>query len=325
MKRRAALAAAVTGAASLAFPGLLQAQPADYPSRPIRIIAPFPAGQASDIMARLFGDRIAKALGQPVVVENRIGAGGNIGTEAGAKAAGDGYTLTLATAALPISTHVYKLNFDPAADFAPVAQFTITPLVLVVNQKLPVNSVAELIAYGKKNPGKLTFASSGPGTSHHLAGEMFKAQAGLDILHVPYRGSAAAHIDLIGGTVDIMFDNIMAVNPHVKSGKLKALAVTTRTRSPLLAEAPTMAEAGMPSFEAVAWFGLMAPKATPKAVVAKLNGAIQAALAQADVQKQLADMGAQPVPGSPEAFEAFFLSEIRKWGPVVQKANVKLD
>jgi tripartite-type tricarboxylate transporter receptor subunit TctC len=322
---RRAVMTALAAAALGQSPAALAQASNDYPERPIKILVPFPPGQASDIMARLFGDRIAQTLGQPVVVENRVGAGGNIGTEAGARAAGDGYTLTLATAALPISTHIYKLNFDPATDFAPVAQFTVTPLVLVMNPKLAFKTVAELIAYAKQHPGKLTFASSGPGTSHHLAGEMFKVQAGIDVLHVPYRGSASAHTDLMGGIVDIMFDNIMAVGPHIKAGKLQALAVTTKNRAPTLAQTPTMAQAGLPAFEAVAWFGLLAPKSTPTPIVAKLNGAVQSALAQPDIQKRLADMGAQGMPGTPAAFQSFFLADIKKWEPVVRQANVKLD
>jgi len=228
--KRVLLAAAVATVAATLSCGAALAQ--TYPDRPIRVIVPFPPGQASDTIMRLVGERLARSLGQPVLVDNKPGAGGNIGSDAGAKSPPDGYTLTVATAALPISKHVYrKLPFDPAKDFAPIALMTITPLVLVTRPDLPVKSVADLVEQAKKNPGKLTFASSGPGTSHQLSGELFKTLAGVDMLHIPYKGSPPAHIDLMAGTVDIMFDNIVPVSPHIKQGKLKALAVTTRTRA----------------------------------------------------------------------------------------------
>ena len=311
-------------AASAAFCTAAFAQ--DYPSRPIKVIVPFPAGQASDTIARMVGERLAKSLGQPVLVDNKPGAGGNIGTDAGAKAPADGYTLTMATAALPIGKHVYrKLPFDPARDFVPVTLMTITPLVLVTRADFPARSVAELVEYTKKNPGKVTFASSGVGTSHHLSGELFKALAGVDLLHVPYKGSPPAHLDLMGGSVDIMFDNIVPVSPHVKQGKLKALAVTTKTRAAALPEVPTMAEAGFPAFEAVAWFGLLAPTGTPKPIVDRLNREVVAILRSPDIRERLAAMGATTVGDSPEEFGRFMAAEIDKWGPIVRRAQIELE
>jgi tripartite-type tricarboxylate transporter receptor subunit TctC len=297
-----------------------------YPDKPIKLIVPYPAGQASDSIARLVGEHLGKSLGQPVVVDNRPGAGGNIGTDAGAKAPPDGYTLTMATAALPISKHVYrKLPFDVEKDFAPVTLMTITPLVLVTRPDLPANSVAELAELARKNPGKMTFASSGLGTSHQLSGELFKTLAHIDLLHVPYKGSAPAHIDLMAGTVDMMFDNIVPVTPHIKAGKLKALAVSTKTRAAALPDVPTMAEAGFKDFEAVAWFGLLAPAGTPAPIVDKLSKEVNAILRQPDIARQLAAMGATPVGSTPQEFSRHISNEIRKWAPVVERAQISIE
>lgn len=323
MNRREMLAA-MAASAMTAAGGQAFAQ--SFPNQPLRIIVPFPAGQASDVIARLVADRVSQALGQPIIVENRPGAGGNIGTEAGARAANDGHTLTIATAALPISKLIYrKLPFDPVTDFAPVTRMTITPLLLVTSPKLGVNSVAELVEFAKKNPGKVSFASSGPGTSHHLSGELFAALSGTKLLHVPYKGSPPAHIDLMSGQVDIMFDNIVAVGPQVRQGNLKALATTTKTRVPTLPDLPTMAEAGYPTFEAVAWFGVLAPKGTPQPVIARLNDEFGKALAAPDIRQKLTDMGAQVSPGTPEEFGQFLAAEVAKWEPVVQRAGIAID
>ncbi|MBL8522172.1 MAG: tripartite tricarboxylate transporter substrate binding protein [Betaproteobacteria bacterium] len=298
----------------------------DYPNKPIKVFVPFPAGQASDTIARVVGERLAKSLGQPVVVENKPGAGGNIGSDQGAKAPADGYTLTVATAALPISKNVYrKLPFDPEKDFAPITLMTITPLVLVTRADLGVKDVAGLVDYAKKNPGKVTFASSGTGTSHHLSGELFKALSGTDLLHVPYKGSPPAHVDLMGGSVDIMFDNIVPVSPHVKAGKLKALAVTTKTRASALPDVPTMAESGFGSFEAVAWFGMLAPAGTPQPIVDRLNKEIVAILNTPDIKEKLASLGATVVGDKPEEFGKFMSAEIAKWAPVVKRAQIALE
>jgi tripartite-type tricarboxylate transporter receptor subunit TctC len=310
--------------AATLFSGAVLAQ--GYPNKPIRVIVPFPAGQASDTIMRLVGERLGKALGQPVVVDNKPGAGGNIGSDQGAKAPPDGYTLTVATAALPISKTVYrKLPFDPAKDFAPVTLMTITPLVLVTRPDLPVKNVAELVAQAKNNPGRMTFASSGPGTSHHLSGELFKTLAAVDMLHVPYKGSPPAHIDLMAGTVDIMFDNIVPVTPHIKAGKLKALAVTTKTRAASLPDVPTMTEAGFANFEAVAWFGLLAPAGTPKPIVDRLNKETVAILNTPDIKERLAGLGATTVGNTPDEFGAFINTEIDKWAPIVKRAQIELE
>ena len=316
------LAFALAAAIGFAAPAFAQ----EYPSRPIRVIVPFPAGQASDVIARTVGERLSKAIGQPVVVENRPGAGGNIGSDAGAKAAPDGYTLTMATAALPISKNVYKkLPFDPEKDFAPITLMTVTPLVLITRPDMPVSNVPELVALARKSPGKIMFASSGPGTSHQLSGELFKTLAGIDILHVPYKGSAPAHVDLMGGTVDIMFDNIVPVTPHVRSGKLKALAVTTPQRAESLPNVPTMAESGFPNFEAVAWFGLLAPAGTPAPIVERLNREVTGILKSPEVRDRLAGMGATVVAGTPQEFGRWMSTEVAKWAPIVKRAQIELE
>jgi len=316
---------AVAAAWALCFAGTA-AQADDWPSKPVKIIVPYPGGQASDTITRLVGERLGKALGQPVVVDNRPGAGGNIGTDVGAKSPPDGYTLTVASAALPISKHVYrKLPFDPQKDFVPITLMTITPLVLVTRTTLPAKDVAGLVALAKKEPGKITFASSGAGTSHQLSGELFKSLAGVDMLHVPYKGSPPAHVDLMGGSVDIMFDNIVPVAPHIKSGKLQALAVTTKTRAAALPDVPTMAEAGLPNFEATAWFGLLAPAGTPQPIVDRLNKELVAILKSPEIRDRLAGMGATVVGDKPEEFGRFMADEINKWGPVVKRANIELE
>jgi tripartite-type tricarboxylate transporter receptor subunit TctC len=298
----------------------------DYPNRPIRVIVPYPPGQASDQIVRLVGQHVSEALKQPVIVENRAGASGNIGTELGARAANDGYTLTLATAALPISANIYtKLPFNPLKDFEPVTLMTVMPLVLIANPGAHVNTVSELVSTAKKDPGKMTVASSGPGTSHHLSGELFKSLAGIDMLHVPYKGSSAAHIDLMGGRVDVMFDNIVAVQNNVRENKLKALAVTTKTRAPSLPQTPTMAESGFPNFEAVAWFGIMAPAGTSKPIIDTLNLAFRNALADPKIKERLGNMGAQVQTGTPQEFGTFMAAEVAKWKPVVAQANIRMD
>lgn len=296
-----------------------------YPSQPIRLIVPFPAGQASDTISRLVGEQLSQRLQQPVIVENKPGAGGNIGSEAGARAKPDGYTLTVATAALPISRHVRQLSFDPGSDFKTVALMTVTPLVLITRKDLPANSVKELIDLAKKEPGKYSFASSGVGTSHHLSGELFKTLADLNLLHVPYQGSAAAHLDIMAGRVDMMFDNIVPVTPHLAEGKLRALAVTTKERAAAQPEIPTMAESGYPEFEAVAWFGLLAPKDTPDEIVEKLNREVNDILRNPPVKQRLEQMGAFVQNRSAGEFNDFMQAEIAKWEPVVKRANIKLD
>ena len=312
--------AAAALAAACAAPAFAQT----YPTKPVRIIVPFPPGQASDVIARLVGQKMSENLGQQVVVDNRVGAGGNIGSDMGAKAPPDGYTLTMATAALPISASVYaKLPFDPVKDFATVTLMTVTPLVLIVHPALPVRNVKELVALARSRPGQLNFASSGMGTSHHLSGEMLRTVTGVNIVHVPYKGSQAAHIDLMSGQVAMMFDNILPVRPMVQAGKLKALAVTTPQRSPALPDVPTIAEAGLPNFEAVAWFGMLAPAGTPRDIVTKLNGEIVRVLKLPDVNERLSGMGAIVVGSTPDEFATWMRNEVAKWAKVVKAAGVQ--
>ncbi|MDP3621718.1 MAG: tripartite tricarboxylate transporter substrate binding protein [Polynucleobacter sp.] len=314
----------ITLFALLAVFGLSQAQ--SFPNKPLRIIVPYPPGQASDQITRMVADKVSQAFNQPIIVENKPGAGGNLGTEIGAKSPADGYMMTIGTAALPISKLVYKkLTFDPINDFNGVTLMTTMPLVLVVPPGLKVNTVAELVEYAKSNPGKINFASSGIGTSHQLAGEMFKQYANVDITHVPYKGSPPAHVDLMGGSVDMMFDNIVAVGPHIKSGKLKALAVTSKTRSPIFPNVPTMQESGYPNIEAVAWFGVLVPKGTPTNVINRLNKEFVAALTMPEIKNKLQENGAQVVASSPDEFNAFMQSEVSKWANVINTAKIVLD
>jgi tripartite-type tricarboxylate transporter receptor subunit TctC len=309
---------------TLVFFSLSHAQP--FPSKPLKIIVPYPPGQASDQITRMVADKVSQAIGQPIVVDNKPGAGGNLGTEIGAKSPADGYTMTIGTAALPISKLVYKkLTFDPINDFNGITLMTTMPLVLVVPPALKVNTVAELVEYAKKNPGKVNFASSGTGTSHQLAGEMFKQYAGVDITHVPYKGSPPAHVDLMGGSVDLMFDNIVAVGPLVKSGKLKALAVTSKTRSSTLPNVPTMQESGYPNIEAVAWFGVLVPKGTPKAIINRLNKEFVTALAIPEIRSKLEESGAQVIASTSEDFDVFMQNEVKKWSVVINTAKISLD
>lgn len=324
MKRQLHLVALTAALLAAACGGNAWSQ--SYPRKSIRIIVPFPPGQASDVIVRLVGHKLSDSLGQPIVVDNRPGAGGNIGSDMGAKAAADGYTLTMATAALPISASVYsRLPFNPGKDFAPITLMTITPLVLVVNPALPVRSVKELIALARARPGELNFASSGSGTSHHLSGEMLKTVAQINIVHVPYKGSAAAHLDLIGGQVALMFDNIVPVTQHIRTGKLRALAVTTPRRSPTLPDIPTIIEAGLPDFEAVAWFGMLAPAGTPRDIVNRLNSEIVKVLNMPDVRDKLIGMGAEPVGSTPEQFDAHIQKEIAKWARIVKISGAVVD
>ncbi|MGO4392066.1 Bug family tripartite tricarboxylate transporter substrate binding protein [Variovorax sp. M-6] len=317
--------AAATAAVSLApFAALAQAQ---FPAKPITIIVPFSAGGTTDILARVIGQYMGRDLGQTVVVDNRAGAGGNIGGQAAARAPADGYTLFMGTVGThAINQSLYrKMPFDPIKDFAPLSRVAMVPNLLVANPSQPFKNVKEMIAFAKANPGKINFGSSGNGSSIHLSGELFKQMAGVDMQHVPYRGSAPAVSDLLGGQISVMFDNMPSAIPHVKGGKLRALAVTTAKRSPALPDVPTIAEAGVPGYEATSWFGLLAPAGTPAPVVAKLNASILKALADPEVKKKLAEQGAEPHGEKPEQFAAFIESETVKWGKVVKESGASLD
>ena len=316
--------------ALLAFSALAAAPMAGaqaYPAKPIRIVVPFPPGGATDILARAVAQKLTDAWGQAVVVDNRPGAGGNIGSEIVAKAAPDGYTLEMGTVGThAINASLYaKMPYDHVKDFAPVILVAGVPNVLVVNPTLPVNSVQELIAYAKANPGKLNFASSGNGTSIHLAGELFKVMAGVQMTHIPYKGSAPALQDLIGGQVQLMFDNLPPSLPHIKAGKLRALAVTSATRSSALPDTPTIAESGLPGFEASSWFGVLAPAGTPPAIIARLNAEIGAWLASAEAKEKMLALGANIGGGSPEDFARHIAAETAKWQKVVKASGAKVD
>ena len=313
---------AVLALAALAVPLAAGAQ--DYPNRPVRLIVAFAPGTTSDIIGRMFADKLTQQLGQPFVVENRTGAGGTIAADQVTKAAPDGYTLLLSTAALPVSAHVYPgLKYDTVKDFASVTVITHSPLLLAANLGFPPKNVQELIQYAKANPGKVTFGSAGIGTSHHLTGEKLKLDTGIDIVHVPYKGSGPAHVDLMGGQIQMMFDNIVALIPHVKSGKVRALAVSSAKRHPALPDVPTIQEAGIKDFETVAWFGIVAPAGTPRPVLARLNEEVLKAMKLPDVEKRLLDSGSTIIGNKPEEADKFLRDEVAKWGTVVKAANVK--
>jgi tripartite-type tricarboxylate transporter receptor subunit TctC len=325
LKCRATFAAAAVGILSLA-PMAAQAQAA-FPTKTITIVVPFSAGGTTDILARVIGQYMSKDLGQTVVVDNRAGAGGNIGAQVVARAAPDGHTLLMGTVGThAINQSLYKkLAFDPIKDFTPLSRVALVPNLLVANPSQPFKNVKEMIAYAKANPGKVTFGSSGNGSSIHLSGELFKQMAGVDMQHVAYRGSAPALTDLLGGQIAVMFDNMPSAIGHVKSGKLHALAVTTPKRSPALPNVPTVAEAGVPGYEATSWFGLLAPAKTPAPVVARLNASILKALADPEVMKKMAEQGAEPRGEKPEQFAQFIQSETAKWGKIVKQSGATAD
>ena len=296
-----------------------------YPNRPVKIIVPFATGSTSDILGRTIGDRLTQALGQPYVVDNRPGAGGTIGSEFVAKSPADGYTLLLSTAATPISASAYpSLKYD-TGQFASVIVLTHSPLGFAANLNFPPRTVREFIDYAKANPAKVNFGSLGNGTSHHLTGEKLKLDAGISMQHVPYKGSAAAHTDLMGGQIQVMFDNLVALLPHFKGGKLRPLAVSSIKRHPLLPEVPSLSEAGVRDFEAVAWFGILAPPATPKDIIARLNTEVAKILMIPEIRQRLIDGGSEVIANSPEAADKFLQSEIARWGTVVKAANIRLE
>lgn len=311
----------------VAFSTLAFAQ-ATYPNRPVRIIVPFAAGGTTDIFARFVADRLSQSLGQQFVVENRGGAGGNIGADAVAKAPPDGYTLVMGTVGThAINASLYpKMPYDSLTDFEPVAYVAGVPNLMVVNPKnVKATSVKEFIAEAKAVPRKFNMASSGNGTSIHLSGELFKQLTGVEMPHVPYRGSGPAINDLVGGQVDVMFDNLPSSIEQAKSGNLRALAVTSAARSPALPDVPTLAESGLPGFEATSWFALFTPKGTPPEIVAKLNAETRKALATPDLQKRFAELGGEIKPMSPDELMAFVRAEHAKWAQVVKTSGAKIE
>jgi tripartite-type tricarboxylate transporter receptor subunit TctC len=293
-----------------------------YPTRPVHLIEGFGAGAAPDIVARLIGQSLSEQLGQSFVVENRSGASSNIATEAVARAPPDGYTLLLVTSANAVNATMFKLNFDFIRDIAPVAGIVRVPLVMEVHPSVPTRTVAELIAYAKANPGKLNLASAGIGSTTHVAGEMFKTMAGLDLLHVPYRGAQVFPALLAGDVQQVYFGPLLSSIGYVRAGQLRALAVTTATRSPMLPDVPALSEA-LPGYEASAWFGIGAPKNTPAEIIKKLNTQVNASLADANFQARLANLGATVLPGSPADFGKLIADETEKWGTVIRLANIK--
>jgi tripartite-type tricarboxylate transporter receptor subunit TctC len=319
-------------AVAVALMALSPVQAQTWPAKAVRIVVPFPPGGTTDIVARSLGVELQRMWQHPVVIENRPGAGGNIGADLVAKSAPDGYTLLMGT----VGTHAInaalfaqsgtKMPFDPAKDFVPITLAASVPNVMVVNSKLPVNTVAEFIAYAKARPGQLNMASSGNGTSIHLTGELFKTVTGTYMVHFPYRGSAPAVTDLIAGNMNVMFDNLPSALPHIKSGRLKALAVTSHTRSPALPNVPTIEEAaGLKGFDASSWFGLFAPAGTPRAVVDKVQADVAKALALPEVRERFLAQGADPGGNTPEQFTAFIRAETDKWTRVVKFSNAKVD
>jgi tripartite-type tricarboxylate transporter receptor subunit TctC len=319
--RRMLLNAAAAGTAMALAPRLGRAA---YPERPIRLIVPFPAGGAVDAVGRLLANAIGPDLAQPIVIEDRGGAGGIVGMEAAAHATPDGYTMMVSHSGFAAMPGLYrKLPFDPVQDFAGVITATSGIYVLVVNPSLPFKSVADLIAYAKANPGKLAYASAGIGSTLHLASEFFKRSAGVDILHVPYKGSGPAVTDLLAGQVQMMFGPAVNTLPLAQAGKLKALAVTSARRSALAPDLPTVAESGLPGFEVVGWYGLAAPAATPQAAIARLNGAANKALKSADLIEQLRVQGYEPMGGTPEEATAWIRSEVARWRAVIRAAGIE--
>jgi tripartite-type tricarboxylate transporter receptor subunit TctC len=317
------------GTAAICFSALLIAgsppAQASYPEKTIHMVVGFPSGSAPDAVARLLGQKLAEALGKPVVVENIPGAAANIAAERIAKAAPDGYTLGLLGQSIVVNPSLYQLKYDPVKDFAPVSQVAVSPYILIVHNAVPAKSVGELVALAKARPGELTFASGGSGSATHIAAELFKSAAGLDLRHIPYKGVVAAIPDVIGGRVTMMFSPIVGILPLAREGKLRALAVTGSKRSPAAAEFPTIAESGYPAFEFTIWYGLIAPAGTPEPVVRRLNLETVRALARPDLRDKLATLGLEEIGSSPESFAATIKSDIQKWANVIKKLGIKTD
>ncbi|MSQ50233.1 MAG: tripartite tricarboxylate transporter substrate binding protein [Betaproteobacteria bacterium] len=320
-----------TVAAFLAFSCLVLAAPTAlaqaFPSKPVRVIVPAPPGSAPDFLSRLLAPKLGDTWGQPFVIDNVLGAGGNIGTDRVAKAPADGYTLLFNTIG-PIGVNISmyaNLPFDPVKDFAPITLIAKVPNILVVHPSVPARSVQELIAYAKQNPGKLRYGSPGSGTSNHLSAELLKLMAGIDLLHIPYKSSAQMTIDILGAQVEVVFHNAPVLLPHVKSGALRGLAITSSRRNPSAPELATVAEAGVPGFEVTAWFGLMAPANTPPAVVNKIHADVVKAMALPEVRERMLAQAAEPVGSTPREYATFIAAEIAKWAKVVKQSGAKVE
>lgn len=298
-----------------------------YPSKPIRIVAPFPPGGPADILSRIIGHKLSQSWGQQVIVDNRPGAGGNIGADLVAKAAPDGYTLLLGfvgTHAINASLYA-KMPYDNVKDFEPVSQVAVVTIMLVVHPSVPASSIKELIALAKSKPGQLTFGSPGNGTPQHLAGQLFNTMAGVDMLHVPYKGAVPALTDLVGGQISMIFSSMPPALPLVKTGKIRALGVTSATRSPAAPAIPTITESGLPGYEVKNWYGILAPRGTPKEIVSMLSVEIVKILNMPDVKESLAVQGAEPVTGTPEQFATYIKEETQKWAKIVKNSGARLD
>ena len=320
------LAAALAAAALAVAPAALRAQADAWPGKPIRFILPFPPGGGTDILGRLISERLATRLGQPVVIENRGGAGGNVGAEAAARSAPDGYTIVLVAPSLAISPSLYrKLAYDPVKDFAPVSLVATVPNVMVTNPSIPAKTLAEFIALAKTRPGAMNFGSGGNGTSNHLAGELFNIVAGVRLVHVPYKGVNLAMNDVMSGEVQLVVIGIPAAAPHIKAGKLRALAVIDSKRAAALPDTPTAAEAGLADFEVTTWYGVLAPAGTPRPIVTRLNSEIVGVMQSPEMKERLATMATEPVTSTPEEFAELIRREIVKWGKVVRTAGLKAD
>ena len=297
-----------------------------YPNKPLRFILPFPPGGGTDILGRLIAERLAANLGQPVVTENRGGAGGNVGAEAAARSAPDGYTIVLAAPSLAISPSLYsKLNYDPVKDFAPVSLVAQVPNVMVTHPSVPAQTLREFIALAKSRPGDMNFGSGGSGTSNHLAGELFNLAVGVKLVHVPYKGVNLAMNGALAGEVQLVFIGIPVPAPHIQAGRLRALAVLARERSPALPEVPTAEEAGLPNFDVTTWYGILVPAGTQRPIVMRLNAELAKIMHAPEMKERLAGMATEAMTGTPEEFAAYIRQEISKWGDVVRKAGLKAD
>jgi tripartite-type tricarboxylate transporter receptor subunit TctC len=297
----------------------------DYPTKPIRLIIPFPPGGSNDVVGRMVATKLSEVIGKQIVVDNRGGAGGVIGTEMAANAHPDGYTLLVISSAHAVNPWLYKLTYDPIKSFTPISILASGTNVLAVNPKAGINSVKELIALAKAKPGQVQYASAGVGSFQHLGGELFKLDAGVDILHVPFKGGGPAMIDVMGGHTQMVFSSLVQTTPHLKSGKLKALGTGGKTRSPILPDVPTIAEAGVPGYEATNWWGIMAPAGTPQAIIDKLHKDIEAVQNSADVQQQFARQGASILKMSTPEFGTFIQNEMNKWQRVVKEGKLKKE
>ncbi len=308
---------------------LLQSTPSraqDYPAKPIRLIVPQPPGGTSDILARIFAKNLAEKLRQQIIIDNRAGASGTLGTDLAAKATPDGHTLVFVYTTHATTPGIYgKLPYDPVADFAPITIVAAAPLFLVVHPKIPVTSVKELIAYAKTRPAELNFCSAGNGSGSHLAGELFNTMTGVKLTHIPYKGSGLAITELIGGQVQLMFAGIVPIDPHVKAGRVRGIAVSSAKRSSAIPQVPTIAESGLPGFEVVGWYGVLAPAHTPRAIVERLHGEFVKILQTPEVRERLLSEGAEPVGNTPAEFTAFLKTDIARWAKVIKQAGARLD